>query len=615
MAIGYFIGVGDKTTCGGEVLGGDDSIIWDGLIHAHEGDPVSCGKDRKTYQIAGGFDHFVSNGQRVAGTLHSVSGCPCKATLRPSVFAAQYSVDLKPSVQTKAKAPPAAPPYGSSTPVTHRNRGFTNHFAEIEEEEEEVELEQLITLRLGVFFDGTGNNQANSESVAGCMARDVGLEAQGTDIQRFCAEHGYGVDGSTPDNSYGNDTSNIARLYDLYEDQADVSIGSDAKEASLAVYLEGIGTVSGGEDDRYGQVTGRWGTGVLARVQQSSELIIERLDSFIKHNPDVKIKGIEVDVFGFSRGAAAARHFANDLHKGANSLLARALPAASPMLVDGFAWQVQRDITLNFIGLFDTVAGIVSPLVFDFSPGNARVSGLDLALPANVARKVVQLVARDEHRLNFALIRTEDDIILPGAHSDIGGGYLPRSRERLLISKPLSSIERADLSNERSTAFFQFRSITDPRLDRLIEHGIEVRPEIWSVDQRVSRDDLYPEKRVYVAAQVDREVNGDLSKIYLRVMRELGVRHGVPFDSIEETDQRFALPDELILVAEKLKAHALGKSSTTGLTTAEESLLFRRYIHFSSNWNAVNDWKGSDLDVVFINRPADDYHRVLHANE
>ncbi len=50
---------------------------------------------------------------------------------------------------------------------------------ELEEEEEEVELEDEtpagITLRIGVFFDGTGNNKANCETVAACYAPDANL--------------------------------------------------------------------------------------------------------------------------------------------------------------------------------------------------------------------------------------------------------------------------------------------------------------------------------------------------------------------------------------------------------------------------------------------------------
>lgn len=624
MADGYFIRKDDRTSCGGIALDPLIPVYVFGMAVCREGDPVTCGVTGLTYGIVGGISHIVSYDKRVAGTLDSVSGCPCRAAFEPSQTSVVYGNDHVPESVASVAAPGLAPGQRPGQGGTALDKSGGNEIekddnhhsdSEIEEEEEEVEQEQLITLRIGVFFDGTGNNQANSESVAGCTARDVGLQEQGEELRRFCAERGFDVDGSTPDDSYGNDTSNIARLYDLYRDQAHISIEPDATEAAVKVYLEGIGTVSGGADNRYGQATGRWGTGVLARVEQSPALIMKRLDSFTQNNPTVKIKRIEIDIFGFSRGAAAARHFANDLHKGASSLLAKTIPAGSEMFVDTFSWQVQRDVTVNFIGLFDTVAGIVSPLVGDFSPGNARVSGLNLGLSASVARKVVQLVARDEHRLNFSLTRTDNDIVLPGAHSDIGGGYLPRSRERLLLSKPLTSIERVNTPLDHAMAVARFRRSGDPWLDRLKARGIDWRAQVWSVEQRTSRDDPYPEKRVYVAALLEREVEGDLSKVYLRIMRELAASHQAPFDVIEESDQRFALPPELIQVAEKLRAYAIGESSTLGLTQAEESLLYRRYIHLSANWNALKNWRNSDLDVVFINRPGDNHQRSVHANE
>lgn len=90
MSDGYYIGLGDKTTCGGEVLDGDNRFNIYGLLHACEGDRVSCGKDGKTYQILGGISHMHSHGRRMAGTLDSFSSCPCQARLIPSVYRATY---------------------------------------------------------------------------------------------------------------------------------------------------------------------------------------------------------------------------------------------------------------------------------------------------------------------------------------------------------------------------------------------------------------------------------------------------------------------------------------------------------------------------------------------
>jgi uncharacterized Zn-binding protein involved in type VI secretion len=289
MATGYYIRLYDKTSCGGFVMEATSGMGFHGLDQSREGDAVKCGVDGKTYRISGGISHMTSDGIRLAGTLDSVSGCPCKARLEPSLFCATY--ENEESSAAVAGRPFSAAGYRQGAAVATTSMPLSARTAnaemeqDLEEEEEEVEQEQLITLRLGVFFDGTGNNQANSETVAGCMARDVGLENEAEDIQKFCAEFGYGIDGSAPDNSFGNDTSNVARLYDLYMDQAGERIDSATDEASIAVYIEGIGTVSGGDDDLWGQATGRGKNGVLARVEQSSLLVAQRLGEFQRQQP------------------------------------------------------------------------------------------------------------------------------------------------------------------------------------------------------------------------------------------------------------------------------------------------------------------------------------------
>jgi uncharacterized Zn-binding protein involved in type VI secretion len=118
MNKGYFIGRGDKTTCGGEVLDGDGRVNMFGLLHAREGDRVSCGKDGKIYQIRGGVAHMVSHGKQMAGTLDSHSTCPCKAQLIPSVFWATYE-GANSAPQTSRAAQPAPQP-ATSAPTASR---------------------------------------------------------------------------------------------------------------------------------------------------------------------------------------------------------------------------------------------------------------------------------------------------------------------------------------------------------------------------------------------------------------------------------------------------------------------------------------------------------------
>lgn len=128
MSAGYFIGLGDKTTCGGKVLEGDNRINIFGLPHACAGDRVSCGKDGKTYQIVGGISFMKSHGRLMAGTLDSFSGCPCRARLIPSVITATYrnKQSAAPAAQRTAQAatstvttPSAAPRQSGFAPSSH----------------------------------------------------------------------------------------------------------------------------------------------------------------------------------------------------------------------------------------------------------------------------------------------------------------------------------------------------------------------------------------------------------------------------------------------------------------------------------------------------------------
>ncbi|MBV7546230.1 PAAR domain-containing protein [Pseudomonas sp. PDM26] len=123
MAKGYFIRKGDKTSCGGEVLDGDTRITVFGFAHARAGDPVSCGKDNKTYEIEGGVSFMDSHGRLVAGSLDSASSCPCKATLEPSIFITSYisKVASAPPAARAVPQPATAPAPGH--PVTARRSG------------------------------------------------------------------------------------------------------------------------------------------------------------------------------------------------------------------------------------------------------------------------------------------------------------------------------------------------------------------------------------------------------------------------------------------------------------------------------------------------------------
>ncbi|MDF9776426.1 PAAR domain-containing protein [Pseudomonas baetica] len=124
MAKGYFIREGDKTTCGGKVLEADTHITMFGFAHARDGDRVSCGKDNKTYVIAGGVSYIKSSGRMVAGSLDSFSSCPCKAGLIPSQSTAKYESSRSTEPHTMRTTTAQASPAAAGAPAASRSSSY-----------------------------------------------------------------------------------------------------------------------------------------------------------------------------------------------------------------------------------------------------------------------------------------------------------------------------------------------------------------------------------------------------------------------------------------------------------------------------------------------------------
>ena len=414
-------------------------------------------------------------------------------------------------------------------------------------------------LRFGVFFDGTGNNQHNV----------MPTESNG----------GKGA-------SYTNALSNVALLHALYPAEGP---SGDGVMAFLKRYVEGVGTLEGAEDHAYASATGRGRTGVESRVTEALEGIAGQLRDWAHAHPLARLEGVEFDLFGFSRGAAAVRHLANLLHADGGRVLA-----------------VTCDITINFIGLFDTVAAIIAPLQGDFDPADERHGGLRLGLGEDIARHVVQLVAGDEQRHNFPLVSSAHDIVLPGVHSNIGGGYPNSTQEQVLLCKPQSQRVPLGICAEQTRAYATVSALLASAFD-----GLGARVITWEEAIAGGRP-AEAQKQVYAAVYREREVVGQLSRVYLSVMRELAVRAGVPFEPLGGQAEH-GLPAELLEISRKLHAFALGECEQPGLTEEEQRLLRDRYVHTSANWNALKGLRNSVLDVLFINRPAAG-GRVVHAN-
>ncbi|WP_313089068.1 phospholipase effector Tle1 domain-containing protein [Pseudomonas sp.] len=259
-------------------------------------------------------------------------------------------------------------------------------------------------------------------------------------------------------------------------------------------------------------------------------------------------------------------------------------------------------ITVAFIGLFDTVASVggLSNL------GNIRSAvtpSINLYLSRKYFSNVVHLVARDEIRANFPLTRVRPDhpeITLPGAHSDIGGGYLNEVEECVLVS-PMQALT-VNLGID-VTATSIYRDAEQAK-QRLIAESwpaamLEVVTPAPKLLPRDPHDRLAPRmQRVYAGLQLRRSVSGSLSRVYLRMMCQLAKRTGVRFDEIDENNPDYALPDELKPLCARFLA---GDYSPT---PDEDQLLRERYIHVSASWNnPLGKRTPSDFKLIYINAP------------
>jgi hypothetical protein len=231
-------------------------------------------------------------------------------------------------------------------------------------------------LRLGVFFDGTGNNKYNDQPT-------------------------------------GHHT-NVVRLLDPYKDTSDDLIIRDK------FYLIGVGaggppqklvkkgwiwnTYAVDDSQRWatqqsdvgtGTAGKLFGKGMKDRINKAYTWVQQKVQ---EHSANYTKESEKlIDVYGFSRGAAASRTFVN--------LVNQALKKKD------FA----QNTEVRMLGIFDTVASTGAP---------GLSVGLNLGLDSGDYRSCLHPTARDETRDFFPLSRLPGaDHDYAGVHSDVGGGY------------------------------------------------------------------------------------------------------------------------------------------------------------------------------------------------
>lgn len=293
----------------------------------------------------------------------------------------------------------------------------------IEKKPDDPKDKEPLTIRIILMCDGTNNNKYN------IAEREKFELAEGDESK---GHKDFGTLGS----SYDNGRTNIATM------EPHVESGENIGGYSIVVkvYVEGQGTTEAKADAVLkGIALGVLKTGVHQRARRGINDALDKLNAFLLANKPEKyfIQQVDVDVFGFSRGSATARHAIHlitefkttyvDTGYGVETVVTHQPLFDRLRTTYGYREMREDQVKIIFAGLYDTVVSVVgSQLMPKWVANNTR----DQKAVAK-AKFALHLAAADEHRADFPLHRIKSSLdagkgaeyYLPGVHSDIGGSY------------------------------------------------------------------------------------------------------------------------------------------------------------------------------------------------
>ena len=527
----------------------------------------------------------------------------------------------------------------------------------------EYQPENTIILYIGMFFDGTGNNRFNSESLYYTKVKGNNDRIKSSEIptqlsftltpEKIKEKDISKINISNRD-SYWNPYSNIVKLHDLYKEKSEAK----GKTHIIKQYVEGIGTEKYKEDSVGGSSIGRGDTGIIAKVERGiKDLVREKIATLPK---DKKIYKIVFDVFGFSRGAAAARHFCNEVKKPAYYVTrtkrdpydkydrnARILTDEKDLVkhAGGILGtelnkiglkpyeETYNNIEIRFLGLFDTV---VSDLVVKENLGyiatlfttkpwipiiaqeylediKTNITGLGI-------KKVFQIRANDEWRANFAYTPTEDGytLYMLGAHSDIGGGYAELDKYTSILGffDATKGGEEIFKQQEKIRKYFidnNYCKENEIWFEKIYEHtsgfAIESSPTETTTIYKKKISDHY-------ILKTSRYISNKYSLVPMYVMLQKAIDYGVPFyknykeaaddDADVKNSFEHEIPDteEFKMLREYLKKMLdVSKDESKKSYSLSSPEMFKhirnRYVHLSSHYAGLDTLGHKDGDHHF----------------
>ncbi|MDN6318126.1 MAG: DUF2235 domain-containing protein, partial [Marinobacter sp.] len=578
--------VGDVTGCGAVITQGYPLALADGMPVAYLGSPTSHG------------------GSIVSGNPRVILGVA--TTTAPVVdFAMAGALDDKGQLTPAAKELLDKDPKEFVRKAAQKGALIDEGLPdESPEDPPEEEGPPKVRVEAGFFFDGTGNNRNNTQAYQKQVDECLTANAAGAMSEEDCSSEVSQI----MEGSYLNAETNVSKLEHMYQ-QGQFQSDEWEQLHHISTYVSGVGTKSGEPDDGPSMGLGLGEQGILKKIDEGCSNFLFQL----KRNVTDRIDELVLDVFGFSRGAATARHFVSrEIYDTTGSLYGeykgRLVKAFER---EGIPWP--NKVTVRFLGLFDTVAAVADLDNLDFSAHDADTGRINVNLRPDDAERVVQFAARDERRHNFSLnsLRGESGNLpdhfsewtLPGAHSDIGGGYPYRFQERIEVRPPLV-VKGKDRRNPEAS--FEFSRMLQERALIKNEGWIGPLNPLATLDIEQERPPGLPGGDITLRLWLDREVRGEYSRIPLYLMHKLAVDAGVPFDPILTENPQLALPPELMTIARNLAAHVWHGSDLL-MTPESQALLKQRYIHHSDHY--------LKLGPLYPFKPAKYGKRAVHPNK
>ncbi|KPP99859.1 DUF2235 domain-containing protein [Marinobacter sp. HL-58] len=453
-----------------------------------------------------------------------------------------------------------------------------------------------IHLEVGIFTDGTLNNAANTRGFIEYLEKECLIPFENDEFSQEECERRIGLMAGA---SYTNEPSNVAKLRDLYI--TDNVVSDDIVKYRYAIYEPGVGSKTGNDDNVYGAATGLGDTGIIRQVEKAFSELSQQVLMDAQGRP---VEQMTIDLFGFSRGAAAARHAAHEIILGRSGELGKAFDKKE------ISWP--DNVRIRFVGLFDCVAGIANWPAGDLFAHNDKNSPVKLYLESDEIGQAVHLTAIHERRKNFALNSLRDkegglpanfrEIALPGAHSDIGGGYSETQREEVLVS-PMLPVNRARLSRPDQTMEWDRLELLRKDVDAegwIGKHSLPVRQstELYARPSELGpegkpvleifthrQEHPVPDGQVDLAVRMVRQIRGEYSRVPLRLMHRLAVEAGLPLKNIPDRPD-FELPRELSEINRRLIDQVLAGDDSPSLASDDLEMLLQRYIHYSAHYNS-----------------------------